>query len=174
MDEWETEQLRYMRLIRQLTSLKWESETAPMHEMRRTLLSKLDVLKAKEYAFSHSFHGRHLGFSLALSRYGDERHAVEVHATRPDCELSDMLRPRDELVAIDDDIIVCNDTAEFTNILLRIRSAPRPLTLTFVKAQRAPVIELHSPVLHTFSQHDLPCRCFVPAHCYAFCNRPTS
>ena len=102
--------------------------------LRHALYSKLRTLDS---SFSHKFEDQKLGFSIALARYGDEgRFFLQVDATRPGCDLyPDLLKPHDELVAVDDELVVSADTRKFQEVLHRLLTAPRPIKLTFIEGE---------------------------------------
>lgn len=74
---------------------------------------------------------------LALRADGGPMGAVaEVDATRPGCDLyPDLLKPHDELVAVDDELVVSADTRKFQEVLHRLLTAPRPIKLTFIEGE---------------------------------------
>lgn len=90
-----------------------------------------------ELAFSHTFTGPKLGFSIAVARYGREgRMFVEVDETFPNCECyPDELKPTDELIAINDRLILEPRAEDVHDIKEAIAASERPLKLTFIQGE---------------------------------------
>lgn len=76
-----------------------------------------------------------LGFKILLAR-GERstRRRVLVDETFESCAAYEALRPRDELVAVDGDLIIELDPEAFGELVVRLRNK-RPLTLTFAKGE---------------------------------------
>lgn len=133
--EWIEEQSRYADVVRD-GAVDRALEEEHMSRLRRPLESKLRRMRSKGQAFSHDFQAHRLGFNVGLVQYGEGRSMVEVTATRPECDLyPDALKPRDELVAIDEKIVVCKDAKDFEDVLHDLRTLPRPINLTFFEGQ---------------------------------------
>lgn len=148
--EWATEQSRFAKVLESIPSGEARASSGGVRRrgslgkllakeehdaaLRHALYSKLQSLDS---SFSHHFTETVLGFSLALARYGDEgRYFLQVDATRPGCDLyPDVLKPHDELVAVNDTLVVSADLRRFQEVLQLLMSAPRPLKLTFVEGE---------------------------------------
>ena len=148
--EWQAEQKRFQAVLQSLP--KDDAHEAPTSPVRRgslgTLLKREEhdanlrralcsKLQSVDGSFSHKFEAATLGFSLSLARYGDEgRKFLQVDATRPGCALyPDILKPHDELVAVDDVLVVSADVARFREVLRLLANAPRPVKLTFLEGE---------------------------------------
>lgn len=86
--------------------------------------------------FEHTFSRQKLGFAIVLAKYGDEgRVFVQIEKTTPPCPLyPDTLRPSDELIAVDGDLIIDPTSADFERLRERL-SKSRPVKLLFVKGE---------------------------------------
>ncbi|KAJ8611419.1 hypothetical protein CTAYLR_009011 [Chrysophaeum taylorii] len=74
-----------------------------------------------------------LGFKILLARSKrSTRRRVLVDETFDSCVAYDILRPRDEIVAIDGDLLIEMDPEAFSELVTRLRTK-RPLELTFAK-----------------------------------------
>lgn len=72
-----------------------------------------------------------LGFKIILARgLASTRRRVVVDATFEDCVAFDTLRPNDEIIAVDGDLLIELDPEAFGELVSRLRYK-RPLTLTF-------------------------------------------
>ena len=58
-----------------------------------------------------------------------------VDETFPSCQAFDRLRPHDELVAINGALLIEVDAEAFASLVERLRTLPRPLTLTFAAGE---------------------------------------
>ncbi|KAH8069343.1 hypothetical protein JL721_5900 [Aureococcus anophagefferens] len=110
----------------------------------RTLAARQELREhfkdmAKEKAvFCHSFPtDRSLGFTICVARYGESgRRFIQVDATSPACDLYNKLKPSDELIAINDQLIYDVDEAGANVVKAAIKSsADRRVKLTFVKGE---------------------------------------
>ena len=109
-------------------------------KMKRILKEHLEANAA--LVFDHTFVEHRLGFTIALARYGPSgREFVEVASTSPACAAFDALKPTDELVAINGDLLVDDGRGDlhgtatyFDSIRRRIRRGNRPMTLTFIRS----------------------------------------
>ena len=93
-----------------------------------------------------TFHEKALGLSLVLVERG-ERQFVVIDETNPTKGggVAAALKPRDELVAVNDDALGHLDVSGFDALMLRLRDAPRPLTLVFRREQKTCVRRRKQP-----------------------------
>lgn len=76
----------------------------------------------------------HLGFKILLARgTRSTRRRVLVDATFESCIAYDLMRPHDEIVAVDDDLLIEMDPEAFAALVKKLRTK-RPLELTLAKA----------------------------------------
>lgn len=105
---------------------------------------KRDLLVSLGRAFDVSFgEDGPLGFKICLGRVGagedstararTTRKRILVDETFAACSGFDQLRPHDELIAINGDLIIEIDAEAFARLVERLRALPRPLVLTFAK-----------------------------------------
>ena len=148
--EWAQEQTRFQKVLESIPTAAAEStpRTAQRRGSLGTLLAReehdaalrhalFSKLQTVDGSFSHHFEEKTLGFSLSMARYGDQgRFFLQVDATRPTCHLyPDVLKPHDELVAINDVLIVSADTGRFQEVLHLLTTTPRPVKLTFIEGE---------------------------------------
>ena len=69
------------------------------------------------------------------ARRRSTRRRVLVDETFPTCQAFDKLRPHDELVAINGALLIEVDAEAFASLVERLRTLPRPLTLTFAAGE---------------------------------------
>lgn len=104
--------------------------------VRRLLDDHLHTMIDTGLAFEHAFQGKKLGFKILIARYGERgRQFVEVDEVLPHCEIARKLKPRDELIAINGDLVVEPTQDSFEAIKSKILEAPRPLRLTFIEGE---------------------------------------
>uniref|UniRef100_A0A7S3K1N0 PDZ domain-containing protein n=1 Tax=Aureoumbra lagunensis TaxID=44058 RepID=A0A7S3K1N0_9STRA len=107
-------------------------------KFKELLKDHLDTMFEMGLAFDYEFGaGNRLGFSILVARYGSEgRMFLEVEETHPHCACyPSILKPTDELIAINDELIVDPSEENFQAIKQKIISAPRPLKLTFIQGE---------------------------------------
>ena len=106
-------------------------------KLREILKEHLVVMHEHGLVFEHTFRAGPLGFSVALARYGPEgRVFARVERTDRGCALyPDALKPSDELIAIDGDLLVDPTSSEFDALRETLATA-RPAKLLFVKGER--------------------------------------
>lgn len=76
-----------------------------------------------------------LGFKILLARgQRSTRRRVVVDATFETCIAFNVIRPRDEIVAVDGDLLIEMDPEAFAELVRRLRNK-RPLALTFAKGE---------------------------------------
>jgi len=108
-----------------------------MHYDRLAALldAHVSAMRGHGAVFDHVFEEPRLGLSISLARYGNRgRRFVAVDETFSWCAIfPGPLKPTDELVAINDEVIV---EPVFEDMLATLAGAPRPLKLTFVMGER--------------------------------------
>ncbi|KAH8048001.1 FMN binding protein [Aureococcus anophagefferens] len=106
-------------------------------KLREILKEHLVVMHEHGLVFEHTFRAGPLGFGVALARYGPEgRVFARVERTERGCALyPDALKPSDELIALDGDLLVDPTPAEFDALRETLATAA-PATLLFVKGEK--------------------------------------
>lgn len=105
--------------------------------VRELLREHIETMAEAGIVFHHTFCEQRLGLSVALARYGEEgREFVSVEETNPCCELYSLLKPTDELIAVNGKIILEPTKDRFDDLRIAIKSAPRPIELTFIQGER--------------------------------------
>ena len=98
-------------------------------------------LRRQNRLFDLRFDEAKLGFKICLGRRSVDarrrstRRRVLVDETFPSCQAFDRLRPHDELVAINGALLIEVDAEAFASLVERLRTLPRPLTLTFAAGE---------------------------------------
>uniref|UniRef100_A0A7S3JRR0 PDZ domain-containing protein n=1 Tax=Aureoumbra lagunensis TaxID=44058 RepID=A0A7S3JRR0_9STRA len=154
--------LKITEVAPQLTPL---SEHVKNENLRRDAIigqgyaKRCKELAATNLSFSFKFECQgFLGFKIILARgKRSSRRRVIVDETFDYCEAYSKLRPNDEIIAVDGDLLIDMDPEAFSHLVKRLRSI-RPLTLTFAygegrdlafkrqnecRAREASVIEEH-------------------------------
>ena len=103
--------------------------------------AKHAALRRQNRLFDLRFDEAKLGFKICLGRRSVDarrrstRRRVLVDETFPSCQAFDRLRPHDELVAINGALLIEVDAEAFASLVERLRTLPRPLTLTFAAGE---------------------------------------
>ena len=103
--------------------------------------AKHTALRRQNRLFDLRFDEAKLGFKICLGRRSIDarrrstRRRVLVDETFPSCQAFDRLRPHDELVAINGALLIEVDAEAFASLVERLRTLPRPLTLTFAAGE---------------------------------------
>ena len=103
--------------------------------------AKHAALRRQNRLFDLRFDDAKLGFKICLGRRSVDarrrstRRRVLVDETFPSCQAFDKLRPHDELVAINGALLIEVDAEAFASLVERLRTLPRPLTLTFAAGE---------------------------------------
>ncbi|CAH0369897.1 unnamed protein product [Pelagomonas calceolata] len=103
--------------------------------------AKHAALRRQNRLFDLRFDDAKLGFKICLGRRSVDarrrstRRRVLVDETFPSCQAFDRLRPHDELVAINGALLIEVDAEAFASLVERLRTLPRPLTLTFAAGE---------------------------------------
>lgn len=103
------------------------------------LKTHVETMMSRGQVIRHTFTERgDLGFSVSLGRSRTtSRIMVLVKETRPDCSIFDILRPSDELVAINGDYFVPTRLiADFKYLENLLARGARPIELVFVHGER--------------------------------------
>ena len=113
--------------------LERDAALGPAYAKKRDLLLRLG--RCFDVAFDSP---GPLGFKICLGRVGDAggpstRKRVLVDETFESSPAFDALRPRDELIAINGQLVIEIDAEAFAALVARLRALPRPLVLTFAK-----------------------------------------
>ncbi|KAJ1451133.1 hypothetical protein M885DRAFT_530611 [Pelagophyceae sp. CCMP2097] len=98
-------------------------------------VARHQALKATGQTIECTFQDALLGFKVCLGRVGtgaSTRRRILVEETFPACAAAE-LRPHDELVAVNGDLLIEIDAEAFDALVVRLRRMPRPLALTFAK-----------------------------------------
>ena len=105
--------------------------------VRHLLTEHLETMAETGLVFHHVFQKKRFGFSILVARYGDEgRNFVEIEETHPACELHPgPLKPTDELIAVNDELILDPSPETFDAILQSLVKAARPVKLTFIQGE---------------------------------------
>lgn len=124
----EVKKLGYDRLDKMVADEKRSSMTR-LHGLLSTHIAAMDD---QGLVFERTFHTAKLGFSIILARYGNMgREFILVAAVDPSCEYYRQLRPTDELIAVNGNVIC--EPQRFGALSRTIYQAERPLTLTFIQ-----------------------------------------
>mmetsp|Transcript_10936 Transcript_10936/g.15113 ORF Transcript_10936/g.15113 Transcript_10936/m.15113 type:complete len:349 (+) Transcript_10936:3-1049(+) len=124
-----------------MSSVFGEKKMSPQeeyeHNVKKLLRDHLTTMEQHGIVFHHEFVEERLGFAILVARYGTEgRKFIQVEETFPHCECyPEILKPTDELIAINDELIVDPSEENFQAIKQKIISAPRPLKLTFIQGE---------------------------------------
>ena len=124
----EVKKLGYDRLDKMVAEEKRQSMTR-LHGLLSTHIAAMDD---QGLVFERTFRTAKLGFSIILARYGNMgREFILVAAVDPACEFHRQLRPTDELIAVNGNVIC--EPQRFGALSRTIYQAERPLTLTFIQ-----------------------------------------
>lgn len=131
-----------------------------------------DKLLASGKLYTVFFECGQLGFKILLARgTRSTRRRVLVDATFETCTAYDVMRPHDEIVAVDDDLLIEIDPEAFADLVKKLRTK-RPLQITLAKAddrEQAFNTQKLSNLLNHIKDTGLPnldqpsfCGCFNP------------
>ena len=109
-----------------------EEKRQSMTRLHGLLSTHIAAMDDQGLVFERTFRTAKLGFSIILARYGNMgREFILVAAVDPACEFHRQLRPTDELIAVNGNVIC--EPQRFGALSRTIYQAERPLTLTFIQ-----------------------------------------
>jgi len=112
------------------------AEEKYVRNVRRLLDEHLHTMLDTGLAFEHAFESQKLGFKIVVAKYGERgRSFVEVDEVLGHCEIASKLREKDELIAVEGELIVEPSEKSFEKLKEKIVAAPRPLRLTFIEGE---------------------------------------
>ncbi|KAJ1451987.1 hypothetical protein M885DRAFT_528203 [Pelagophyceae sp. CCMP2097] len=101
-------------------------------KQRDDVRSKVGALRGE--LLDVTFHEPRLGIALCLATdHRTQRKMIIVERVDSDSPACGVLRPQDELVAVENDFDLPHHILTFADVARTIRSKPRPLTLTFAR-----------------------------------------